>query len=90
MSFVNKMPSTDVICNKCIHKNVCYYVAYDIHNCANFLELVKCEDCKHRSKVASEDTYDVELYVCNHEYGCAKCDDGDFCHYGERKTRKRK
>lgn len=48
------------------------------------VELVRCGSCKHRSKLASEDSYGIEDWVCNHDFGCAKCDDDDFCRYGER------
>ena len=49
------------------------------------VEVVRCKDCKHRSKLASEDSYGVEDWVCNHDCGCAQCNDDDFCRYGERK-----
>jgi len=43
-------------------------------------EIVRCKDCKYRIELPC-----VEDWVCNHNYGCLRCYDDDFCPFGERK-----
>ena len=79
-----------MICKNCVHYEICCNEGRDdeaLIFCADFFEVVRCKDCKHRSKLTSEDSYGVEDWVCNHDCGCAQCNDNDFCRYGERKEK---
>lgn len=58
---------------------------YCYRNTADVVEVVRCKDCKYRTKLTSEEDYGVEIWVCNHDCGCAQCNDDDFCRYGEKK-----
>ncbi len=65
-------------CNQCIHHRMCNVHGYaDADDCslfenkADFVEVVRCKDCKHWS---NGDCYRLEL---------SRPD--DFCSYGERK-----
>ena len=50
-------------------------------------EIIRCGECKYRSQLVSEDSYGVEDWVCDHDCGCAQCEDDDFCRYGERRKK---
>ena len=69
-----------MICNRCIHNKVCS--GYDIHNCANFFEIVMCKDCKfwHNKHLGNI----FKDYGLCEMYGCFKKKDG-FCDSAERK-----
>ena len=63
----------------------------DFKNKANFVEVVRCKDCKHKQEL---DKYEKRAYV----EGCVACTQispysdrlvmlpNDFCSYGERKS----
>ena len=81
-------------CKECIHYDVCYHIEhYGRHmeteescggfkNKADFVEVVRCKDCKHGEKSPTFQYY-PKLTWCN------KCerthDDNWFCADGERK-----
>ena len=69
-----------MICDRCIHKNVCK-IDYDIHNCADFFELVMCKDCKHSELVPKWKDFELGCML-RREYTMAT----DFCSQAERKT----
>lgn len=70
-------------CSRCIHKNVCK-IEYNVHNCADFFELIRCEDCKH-----AEPRKDMEnAYNCYRDpsprcWTSHPCD--YFCSEGKRR-----
>ena len=80
-------------CKDCVHEKVCidkhYYDEDSILSCndfknkADFVEVVRCKDCKYRKK--------DKLFVSGHYCylrpvnGGRFCEDDDFCSYGERK-----
>ena len=86
-------------CGDCIHADVCaineYLPEFSRENNAvgclaftdnrNFVEVVRCKDCKHREKSKWCDGY-----RCGNPYdGMAsgvELKDDDFCSYGERRT----
>lgn len=51
-------------------------------NKADFVEVVRCKDCKHRGK--DECMFHINGEPADEEF-LLKCDN-DFCSYGERKT----
>lgn len=68
-----------MICDRCIHKKVCK-TEYDIHNCADFFELVRCKDCKYGEYREDYDDYECEAS------GCGLVNNADFyCADGEGK-----
>ena len=77
-----------MICDKCVHNTVCGIgVIYNINDCDNFFELIRCEDCKHSIKKDYNG-------VVSHEYLCIRKStithleehEGNyFCADGERK-----
>lgn len=83
---VNRNKKT--ICPRCIHNNVCIANANQpCFECNQFMEVVRCRDCKHWS----EDQYGC---VCslhsqkeNEDYPAFEVEmlPHDFCSYGERK-----
>ena len=77
-----------MICDRCIHKKICK-IEYDIHNCADFFELVRCKDCKYCDRHHLVDgLFCYRLYEkYNKEYPqmIIEVDADDFCSKGERK-----
>ena len=69
-------------CKDCVHYQMCHSIDLDapcvaFKNKADFVEVVRCKDCMHRS------TDDFRSFYCRKdEVGCK--DDG-FCSDGERK-----
>ena len=45
----------------------------------NYVEVVRCKDCKHRIFDESRDLYYCEMY-----YGMGSVRDNNYCSYGER------
>lgn len=68
-----------MICDRCIHKKVCK-IDYDIHNCADFFELVRCEECKHCETAPKWKDFELGCML-HREYTTAT----DYCSQGERK-----
>ena len=68
-----------MICDRCIHKKVCK-IEYDIHNCADFFELVMCEKCKYSESVPKWKDFEFGCML-HREYRTAT----DFCSQAERK-----
>ena len=68
-----------MICDRCIHKKICK-IEYDIHNCADFFELVRCKDCKYCESAPKWKDF---------EFGCMLrreyTTETDFCSQAERK-----
>ena len=66
-------------CDRCIHKKICK-IEYDIHNCADFFELVRCKDCKYCESAPKWKDF---------EFGCMLrreyTTETDFCSQAERK-----
>ena len=71
----------------CIHYNVCNYhideeTPFEVTECnnfknkADFVEVVRCKDCKHRKN-------GIQGYYCDLTDFLIK--DDDFCSYGERR-----
>ena len=61
-----------------------------LNNTVDAVEVVRCKDCKHQSKVWISDKRMKEkgyfIYGCKYEdFGMLGADD-DFCSYGERRT----
>ena len=86
-------------CGDCIHADLCaineYLPDFSLENDAvgclaftdnrNFVEVVRCKDCKHGEKSPWHDGYRCG----NPCYGMAsgvELKDDDFCSYGERRT----
>jgi hypothetical protein len=89
-------------CKNCISENVCKYkdetvslgitVKETIHDCkdfknkADFVEVVRCKDCKHRYSYEVFDRDRQENYECR---GChilhEDFGENGFCSYGERR-----
>lgn len=75
-------------CKDCIHYAKCYLIEHyrvdeeeiceDFKNKADFVEVVRCEECKYASKCT--DGY----YACKVDHRLAH-DEDDYCSYGERK-----
>ena len=70
-------------CNDCIHRELCNVHGYvDADECgvyknkADFVEVVRCVDCKR---------YSTELRMCLSSSGIMNAKPKDFCSYGERK-----
>ena len=69
-------------CNKCIHFKICekakHVENYKLNGeCSDFMELVRCKECVHRS------TDDFYSYYCGLQD--VECEDNDFCSYGQRR-----
>ena len=79
-------------CKECIHYDVCVIVQYstedydhhteygceDFKNKADYVEVVRCKDCKHWIYWADEKRCSCDLHhIRTHR--------DDFCSYGERK-----
>lgn len=85
------------LCEKCIHREVCNirnchdedderaltYCA-DFKNKADFVEVVRCRECKHCEIVI--DQFDNDWYFCKKTRNNAEVKPDDFCSYGERKS----
>lgn len=72
----------EATCGDCIHADVCeknpMLTQFDRANpayCGQFLEVVRCKDCKH---------YFKSMMLCAREDGLETPDKMDFCSYGER------
>ena len=74
-------------CEKCVHYEVCDRSSRIIWArlekekvCTDFLEVVRCKDCKNRDDITGE---------CKHPkavgWDVIIPEDNDFCSYGERK-----
>lgn len=73
-------------CKNCIHDRVCPHLKdTEAEKCgaytdkANYVEVVRCKDCRYASKCT--DGY----YMCKVDHRLAH-DETDFCSYGERRT----
>ena len=76
-------------CKDCIcYEIICQHTLQDdelqlcnsFRNNADFVEVVRCEKCKHRTKVTECDN---TLHFCRKKQNYIKLD--DFCSYGERR-----
>lgn len=89
-----------MICKNCIHHEICCNEGRDdeaLTFCADFFEVVRCRDCKHRLKEWRGDkrlkNTGYWVYGCKHfaeimGYWGWGGNDNDFCSYGERKESK--
>ena len=83
-------------CNDCIHRELCNVHGYvDADECgvyknkADFVEVVRCKDCKHRYFYDEFDRNRQKIYKCTFCGILHKgVDDNAFCSYGERKDAK--
>ena len=64
-------------CMECIHFNPCNTYCSAFKNKADFVEVVRCKDCKHRTgtKMKCSMFDDIQM------------DRNHFCSYGERKEK---
>lgn len=72
-----------MVCKDCVYYNVCTedgdFVCELFINKNNFVEVVRCKDCKFANYL-----YSLERYLCKKGCGATK-KDNDFCSYGEKK-----
>ena len=84
------MTTTDLIsrCKRCIHYNVCTDEYKNKLRCsdykdeANFVEVVRCKDCKFYDK---EFTNFAGKHICSHFDKIVLDDNNEFCSDGERR-----
>lgn len=83
-------------CKDCLHYDVCYHIEHygrlteteepcgGFKNKADFVEVVRCKDCKNYKPQAKSAHWNSEKRYCCR---CAtvKVSDNDFCSYGQRK-----
>lgn len=85
-------------CYDCIHNGVCYvqevtndieeqleeFGCEDYKSTTNFVEVISCEDCKHRG-FSQCPMFSYEYREWADDYiGIDNTEDDGFCHYGER------
>ena len=81
-------------CKDCVHYDVCHYhideeTDMTITECgrfinkADFVEVVRCKDCKHKGNCAMQMAPPTRDYVL--EQNISTYNKVDFCSYGERK-----
>ena len=85
-------------CEDCIHYDVCvivehsseeydHYTEYDCEdfkNKADFVKVVRCEDCKYNGDCARQMVHTARDYVL--EQNISSYNKVDFCSYGKRKS----
>ena len=76
------------ICKQCVHYLVCMHYSPERKKCTqfkdstNYVEVVRCKDCKHRYN-GKDCTHPLLL---SYSWGAIRnVKDDDFCSYGERK-----
>ena len=83
-------------CKDCIHHNVCIWEneleeesnkhCSDFKNKADFVEVVRCSQCKYKDDCAGRMVHTTRDYVL--EQNISTYNKVDFCSYGERKDGK--
>ena len=75
-------------CKDCIHHNVCQdeykdkLKCSDFKNKADFVEVVRCKDCKYFTKEMIGDSLEC---TCTHSLAMVGITTDKYCSYGERK-----
>lgn len=72
-------------CGDCMHNAVCEIDGYidkckHFKNKANFVELIRCKECKHWNN-----GYCEGIPFCGDDASYIETEETDFCSYGERK-----
>ena len=78
------------LCDRCVHWNVCgNETCYDddaknaLQRCADFLEVVRCKDCKYyKPQVKSAQWENKTNYCCRS--AVIKVNPNDYCSYGAK------
>lgn len=87
-------------CKDCVHGHVCVHakeLGYDksekpieikcddFENKSDFVNVVRCKDCKHCEKII--DQFDNDWYFCKETVNKAEVKSDDYCSRGERRRR---
>ena len=77
------------ICPKCFHFDVCCAIENQpCFECNQFVEVVRCKDCKRRHTedcLMQYTDYSEDMDANPEGISVEWCEDNDFCSYGERK-----
>lgn len=75
-----------MICQNCIHSEVCKHKTEAVYECEHFKEIILCKECKHLYCCSAID----RLFYCRHHLGMRgsinPIEEKPYCSYAEKKS----